>query len=68
MNKNQKREYKFIGKDGSMGYRNNKTYMLEVREANFMERIAGVKVVIDKPTYCPYNSYLAFYENWQFKK
>lgn len=68
MQKEQKTEYKFVGKDGSMGFRNNKTYSLEVREANIMERIAGYKIIVDEPMYCPYDSYLTFYENWKLKR
>ena len=45
---------RFIGQDGSLGYRNGENYLLTVR---------GNEIV--KPIRCPYGSVEAFLRNWE---
>lgn len=45
---------RFIGTDGSLGYRNGEVYDLTMK---------GNRIVL--PTPCPYSSVEAFLRNWQ---
>lgn len=53
--------FRFIGEDGSLGYRKGKIYMLELRGRGMTE----LGVIIDAPVRCPYSSWEAFFENWE---
>jgi len=61
-------KYRFIGQDGSMGYRNGKVYRVVIVD----ERYDGSLLIAagnwftlwSKPT-IPYNSKEAFERNWQ---
>jgi len=64
----QNQKYKFIGQDGSMGLVNNKTYELTVRKPSLADKLKGWEVIVTDPVYCPYSSYITFYENWQLIK
>lgn len=51
---------KFIGQDGSMGFRRGRVYNLEVAGGRGRR-----PPVIVWPVRCPYGSWDAFYANWQ---
>jgi len=51
---------RFIGTDGSLGYRTGQVYRLDVRRAIFTD-----KPSIRSPYACPYGSWAAFWANWE---
>jgi len=51
---------RFIGQDGSLGYRTGQVYHLDVRRAIFSD-----KPHILRPRPCPYSSWAAFWANWE---
>ena len=58
---------KFIGKDGSQGFKKNKTYFLEAPDTSKSEW----KIIIHNTAgaeWCPYNSLEAFLKNWKVLK
>lgn len=48
----------FIGKDRSLGFNTNQVYDITVTEQ-------GKFVLLLAPRFCPYESWKAFYDNWQ---
>ena len=59
---------KFIGKDGSMGFRNGETYMIEswVERAGVWTKEAWIWVRSSpQGLKCPYSSLEAFLLNWE---
>ena len=55
---------KFIGKDGSMGFKNGEIYKLKSKCEN--NKII-VKTANDK-LFCPYKSIESFLRNWKIKE
>lgn len=55
---------RFIGKDGSMGFKNGEIYKLKSKCAN--NKII-VKTTNDK-LFCPYKSIESFLRNWEIKE
>ena len=58
---------KFIGKDGSQGFKKNKTYFLEAPDTSKSEW----KIIIQNTAgaeWWPYNSLEAFLKNWKVLK
>ena len=58
---------KFIGKDGSKGFKKNKNYLFEVSDTYKSEW----KIIIQNTNgaeWCPYNSLEAFLKNWKVLK
>lgn len=49
---------RFIGRDGSLGYRHGQVYDLT------MEEWKPFRPAIISPYLCPYGSWEKFYENW----
>lgn len=57
------REMRFIGADGSLGYRHGEKYTLQIQTSP-REDGRGEKPTITTPHYCPYDSWRLFYQNW----
>ena len=58
---------KFIGKDGSQGFKKNKTYFLEAPDTSKSEwKIITRNTAVAE--WCPYNSLEAFLKNWKVLK
>ena len=58
---------KFIGKDGSQGFKKNKTYFLEVPDTARSEW----KIIIQNANgaeWCPYSNLESFLMNWEVIK
>lgn len=51
---------RFIGSDGSLGYRTGQKYALDVRTD-----WTGTRPSILRPHACPYGSWDAFWRNWE---
>lgn len=49
--------FKFVGKDGSLGFIKDKIYMLTL--------VGHLAPTITSPTYCPYEAWEAFFKNWE---
>lgn len=61
----------FTGEDGSMGLRNGRVYMIDVRfyPQNIWRCIVQwVDPNTNKTNWCPYSSESAFHKNWNFIK
>lgn len=59
---------KFIGEDGSMGFRNGSIYSLrtEIKKDSFLGRKAWLCIEDVRHGFvCPYSSLEAFLENWK---
>ena len=60
------RKYKFIGMDGSLGYRKGQIYNLKIRIPMAHEYNAGWIIIIQSPNFCPYRTIEAFLDNWEY--
>lgn len=61
---------RFIGQDGSLGYRTGHEYALVVQEYGILDRFFfGVSLKIhrlyDNGGHCPYKSMKTFLQNWE---
>ena len=57
--------FRFIGKDGSMGYRKGQVYMLEIWGYQQPVIKAPILVPPHTATQIPYTSWNALLENWE---
>lgn len=55
--------YKFIGRNGSMGFMNGQIYNLKLYQDN-----KGKIVIESNKGYCPYSSMESFNKNWKVVK
>ena len=56
---------KFIGKDGSMGLKHGKNYMVSIHTSLDGKYICVQWQGKDKPCVCPYSSPQSFAANWE---
>lgn len=62
-------QFRFLGKDGSLGYRKAKVYTLRIKAlSNFSAMANGYQIEIhryDGSGFCPYKNIETFFMNWQ---
>lgn len=61
----------FTGEDGSMGLRNGRVYMIEVKsypQNTWAYIVQWVDPNTNKVNWCPYSSESALHKNWKFVK
>ena len=56
---NKRLRLRFVGADGSLGYRRGTIYDLDV----VVRRIGGP--LVTAPRTCPYSSWRTFWQNWE---
>lgn len=65
MRKIEAKEYKFIGKNGSLGLRNDRIYIVVNKYFYHFDTILSRIIDGDKVIYCEYSSKNAFNNNWE---
>ena len=65
-------KFRFVGRDGSMGYRTGQVYRLNVMWHNRGQWINGLTInrtgiwgLLHGKGYCPYKNEDAFWQNWE---